>query len=169
MPLVPFVAGQDLTADVLNAAIDVTRTAYQSVDQTVNNTTTYVSSTGLTLSIGASEVHVYESLIMFDTNTSADFKQRLLLPASATVRIARWSSSTVGTAIDTAIEHDAITVTEIQSGGVASGTIMSTRATGLITNSTAAGSVTLQFAQNAATVVNTVLKIGSWIRLTRVA
>lgn len=169
MPLVPFTAGQNITAAALNAAFDITRVAYQSVDQTMNNSTTYVSSTGLTLTIEASSNYLYESLIMFDTNSTADFKQKLLLPAGATVRIARWSSPTTGTAIDSVVEHDAITVVEIASGGVAAGTVMSTRASGLIQNSTAAGSVTVQFAQNAANVSNTLLKTGSWIRLTKVS
>lgn len=168
MPLVPFAAGQKLTAANLNAAFDITRIVYQSADQTVNNTTTYVSSSNLVLSLAANSVYVYKSCIVFDTGATPDFKHKLLLPAGAAVRRAVFTPTTTVAATNTTIGMDTLDLVEFASGGVAAGTMMTAFPMGTIYTAGTAGSVTVQFAQQVANASNTVLKIGSWIELTKV-
>lgn len=168
--LTPFTAGEDLTAARLNAAFDIIRVVVQVGDSAnVNNSTTLVSSTYLTLAVEASAVYLAEYELIYDTNSTADFKSSLTLPAGATVTLARWTSGTTGTAIDSAIEHNADTLVTMSSGGVAVGTRMSCRRAGIVVMSTTAGNATIQFAQNVANVSNTFLSRGSWLRLTKVA
>lgn len=158
MPLVPFVAGQDLTAVALNAAFDVVRVAYQAQDSAGVINTTYVSSTSLVLSIEANTNYYIEFELFYDTNATADIKFKLLLPAGATSRFSRWG--------DTTSTYQTTTSGEIAFNGVAAGTIVSAKPSAYIDNDTAAGNVTLQFAQNT-TSGTTILKVGSIMRLTR--
>ena len=169
MPLVPFQAGQSLTAADLNAAFDIRRVAWQTGDQIVNNSTTFVSSTFLTLTVAANSSYVYEALLVWDTNSTADFKHQLLVPAGAAVRQGTWTPTNTVAATNTTIAVDALDAIGYGGGGVALGTMLTARPVGLIATVGTAGSVTVQFAQGTANASNTTLKTGSWIRLTKVA
>jgi hypothetical protein len=155
-------------------AIGLTRTTYKTSDQTVNNTTTLVNATGLSLPIAASGVYAFDSFIMFTSNTTPDFKFNLNMPTSCVGTISNWGA---GNAITTftsgnSIFTDAFSgTTNVGSsmGGVGTGTAITIRPVGYIKNSTNAGTVQFQFAQNTANASDTVLKEGSWFRLTRLA
>lgn len=170
MPFSPVVAGQRIRASDFNAALDAAvQTAYQTADQTKNNNTTYLSSPDLVLPMLASAVYAFEALILYDTNSTADFKHKALLPSGAVVdRVATWTNTNAGTAVDSVVAHDALTSWDFNSGGVAVGTVMSARPCGIITMSTTAGNLVIQFAQNTANGSNTLLKRGSWVSLRRV-
>lgn len=158
MPLVPFVAGQDLTAAALNAAHDVVRIVYQAQDSPGVINTTYVSSTSLVLPIAASRSYYVEFELFYDTNATANIKFKLLLPPNATSRFSRWGNTTN--------TYQTTTSGEIAFNGVAAGTIVSAKPSAYIVNDLTAGDVTLQFAQNT-TSGTTILKVGSIMRLTR--
>lgn len=163
-----FVAGQNLTAAALNDQFNLIRMRRQQVAQTVNNSTTLVDSNYLTLSVKANTNYIFEALILYTADAGADFKFNISLPTGSTLRIATWTNLTTGAAIDSPIAHDAITTQPWPMGGV-TGTVMSSRPTGVITIGSTAGSCTIQFAQNTATVSNCDLNSQSWIRLTEVA
>jgi hypothetical protein len=168
--LVPFTVGQRLYAATLNAAFDITRVAYQVTDQTVNNTTTFLSSTYLTFSVAAGLTYVAEAQIIYDTNATADFKYNWLGPAGVFIRGSAWASAVTAAAVDATIYHDAVDLTgPWPAGGIASGTMMTVRPWAAIGVGATAGSLTFQFAQNTANASNTLLKACSWIRLTRVS
>ena len=170
MPFSPVAAGQRIRASDFNAAIDAAvQTAYQSADQTRNNNTTYLSSPDLVLPMLANGVYAFDASILYDTNSTADFKHKALLPSGAVVdRVATWTNTTSGTAVDSVVAHDALTSWDYASGGVAGGTIMCARPCGLITVGATPGTLTIQFAQNTANASNTILKRGSWVSLRRV-
>jgi hypothetical protein len=154
--LVPFVAGQKDTASAHNAAHDITRMKYQSGDQTAS-TTAFVNSTFLVFTIQATVQYIFETQLFFDSNTTADFKINLLLPVGATVR---WADAGAATATSTS--------TQRTYAATGAGNVLSANPAGLIDNDVAVGTLTLQFGQ-VVTSGTTILKIGSWIRLTQVS
>jgi hypothetical protein len=171
MPLNPPTAGQDLTAGRFSAALDITRTAWQTSDQIVNNTNsgiTFVSSPDLILSVVADAVYTYEATFQYDTSSTADFKHNMLVPVGTLIAVSVWGSDTSASSTGSAIVHDMTNGAQFFSGGVAAGTVMTLRPTGMIFISSASGNLQIQFAQNTASATNTILKTGSWIRLTQV-
>lgn len=158
---------RDVT-DRLNAT--VTRTVYQVADQALVSTTVLVSSTYLTLPLDINSAYTFEALLIYDTNATADFKYSMLLPAGSFIRQGVWTAVTSATATNTTIGVDAIDATAVNGGGVAGGVMMTMRPTGIIASATTPGNATVQFAQVTSNATNaTTLKIGSWMRLTKVA
>lgn len=168
-PLVPFTAGSKDTAAALNTAFNWDRYAYTPTDQTVNNTVTLVNSTNLVLSLAASASYIFDTLIMIDTNATADFQYNFALPSGAFIRQSFWASNNADTTTNAGIYHFAADLAASIIGGVATGTYMSGRPTGIIITGVTAGNCQFQFAQNTANASNTVLKGGSWLHLRRVA
>lgn len=170
MPLVPFTAGQDLTAAVLNAAFDVQRLAFQPSDSApVNNSTTLVSSAFLTLPVEANSIYYFEGHILTTSATAADVKNALSLPAGSTGLIVPWGSDTAAASASATITHDATTTLTWATGGLGTGTTFAGRPEGYLDIGAIAGDCVFQFAQQTATGSNTVLKAGSRMKLTRVA
>lgn len=154
--LIPFVAGQKLTAALLNEAFDLTRVKYQSADSAGIVNTTFVSSTSLVLSVAANASYRFRCQLFCDTNATADMKYNLLLPSGATVRLSDVGGTTTSTS------------TQRTYSGVAAGTVVSSEFGGFIDISTLGGTLTLQTGQ-VVTSGTTILKVGSWIELTQVA
>lgn len=167
MPLVPFVAGQDLTALALNTAVDTSGImVYQGADSTpVNNSVVLVASSYLTLPVVANGFYIYESQIIYDSNSTANFQHLIVLPGFSTAGpLTRMNIAVGGTTTPTS-NVDASLSTASGGGGV--GTQRFVTRSGLLAIGIA-GNVSTQFAQNTANASNTVLKQGSWIRLTQV-
>jgi len=165
MPLVPFVAGQDLTALALNTAIDTSGImVYQGTDSTpVNNSVVLVASSYLTLPVVANGFYIYESSILYDSSATANFQHLIVCPNFSTNgQLARLNITTAGTLT---LNADTSLSTASQGAGV--GTSRSVTRSGLLAIGVA-GNVSIQFSQNTANASNTVLKQGSWIRLTQV-
>ncbi len=142
--------------------------ALQLSDQTRNNSVTLLSSTDLVLPVAANSNYIFESQLICDSNTTADIKYSFLIPAGASLRVSAWTGGALDTALQTGIYHDAFDGTQFSSEGAGSGTMMTCRPGGRLAVAGTAGSLTVQFAQNTANVSNTLLKAGSWIRLSRV-
>lgn len=173
MPLNPLLAGQDLTSTFFNASIDNARSMkYQKTDITRNNTTTYLDSTDLVLPVLANAAYTFEACFFCDTSATADAKIRLTLPASSAALIAPWSSGTGITTSTNALNQQGAApvsnVVEWVFGGVATGTIVTIRPAGWINIAGTAGSLTIGFAQNTASAVNSLLKTGSFFIVSRV-
>lgn len=162
-----FLAGQTLTADLLNTEFDRVREVYQQADQTVNNSTTFVSSTYLTLPVEANTGYIYEAFLVYDTGSTPDFKHKVLMPSGGFVRHGVWTPTTTVSATNTTIGVDALDTDNFASGGISAGTRMTLRPSGIIAIAATAGDVTIQFAQQVANASNTSLTFGSWMRLTR--
>lgn len=162
-------AGQKIRASDYNADQDRIRKLYQKADQTRNNSTAFLASPDLVFPVTAGVFYAFDSLIMYDTDATADFKHEWLLPAGSGISIATWTSTITGTAVDSVVAHDVLTGFSFASGGVALGTVMSCCPRGIIAVGGTSGTLTIRFAQNVATAINTKLKLGSWVELTKVA
>ena len=165
MPLFPVTAGADLTATLFNSTVDNAGVmAYQGADSTpVNNSTTLVASTYLTIPVVANGFYTYEDNILYDTSATANFQYLIVCPNFSTNGpISRVAISTAGT-----LTLNADTSLSTAAGGGGVGTVRAVRRSGLLSIGVV-GNVSIQFAQNTANASNTLLKIGSWIRLTRV-
>lgn len=169
MPLVPMTSGQKLTAAVLNNALDVGRVAYQAVDQTVNNSTALVSSTGLVMSVETNAIYTALGNICYISPTAADFKINFIYPSGASFRVSSWYLPTGETAANGSVTRDGVDdPAAFGVGGIGTG-MMVLRPIGRLTVGTTSGNFQVQFAQNTATVGNTILRTGSWIQMIRVA
>lgn len=175
MPVVPAVAGQDLTADTLNTMLDNVRLVKSlSADVTVNNTTTFSADatlTNLTFTMIANAFYTLESFIIYDTNTTADIKVRLTAPTGSNIRAASLSATTAATTSTNSISQlvtDAATLDFVM-GGAGSGSFMTGTPCGFIRIGPTAGSLTVTFTQNTANASNTILKRDTWVALSRVA
>lgn len=169
----PMLAGQDLDDAFFNNTIDNARSVkYQKTDITRNNTTTYLDSTDLVLPVLASAAYTFESCFFYDSSTTADVKIRISLPTGSAALISPWSSGTGATGGTNAINQQGAApvsnVVEWIAGGIGTGSVMSIRPVGWINISTTAGNITVGFAQNTASAVNTLLKTGSFFAVTRV-
>jgi hypothetical protein len=162
-------AGQKIRASDYNADQDRIRKLYQKADQTRNASTAFLASPDLVFAVTAGAFYAFDACIMYDTDATADFKHEWLLPAGSGINIATWTSTTTGTLVDAAVAHDVLTGFSYASGGVALGTVMSTRPAGIIAIGGTGGTLTIRFAQNVSAAINTKLKLGSWVELTKVA
>lgn len=148
------------------------RTVYQVADQQQNNAnggTNYTSSTYLTLPVVANGVYLVNSQFIYDTTTTPQIKFKFLLPTgSPNLRIAPWFSG--DPAGNAAIWHDVFDGVEFVPGAKgAGGGYMSCRPGVAFTVGSTGGSFTVQFAQNVSDIAYAVLKVGSFIELTRMA
>ncbi len=173
MPLIPILAGEDALAAVINAALDnVGRTVYQTTDQTRNNNTTYLDSTSLVMAVAANAAYTIDSFIIYDTNSTADFKVRFTLPAGSSLRMGKWgldtgAASATGS-INVQVIDDTADAIEFTLGGIAAGTMLSATPRGQIATAGTAGNLQIAFAQNTANVSDSKLRIGSWVSLARI-
>jgi hypothetical protein len=162
--------GVRLTALEDLTAVGKSRAVYQKNDQSQNNAnggTTYTNSTDLVLPVVANGVYLMESQLIYDTTTVPQIKIKFLLPTgSPALRIAPWFSGDA--AGNAAIWHDVFDGVEFFPGAKSSsGGFMSCRPGVMFTVGTTAGNLNVQFAQNTADVTSAVLKVASWMRLTR--
>lgn len=142
--------------------------ALQATDQTRTSSTTFLSSTDLVLPVGANVNYIFESQLITDSNTTADVKFNFLIPSGAALRFSTWCSGPSDSATQTAIFHDAIDLTSFNASGAGSGTMLASRPGGRLAMGSTSGNFTVQFAQNTSNSTGTILKAGSWIRLSRV-
>jgi hypothetical protein len=133
------------------------RYAIQTADQAVNNSTTLVDSE-LSVNVEAGRVyHVVGYLTVDDTVVSLGMDVKISLPAGATLVARRFDN-----AFANPIEWDGSEVTLSENDGTV-------HFAGRIVVGVTAGKVTVQFAQNAAGVGNTLLKKNSTMSLERIS
>ncbi|MGH8571585.1 MAG: hypothetical protein ACREX8_03285, partial [Gammaproteobacteria bacterium] len=147
-------AGQRLRASQYNADLDRTRKKYQTADQIRNNNTAFLASPDLVFSVEANAFYAFDSCILYDTNSTADFKHEYLLPAGSGILVATWTSTLAGALVDSPVAHDALTSFSFGSGGVALGTIMCCAPRGIIAIGGTAGNLVIRFAQNTAAAID---------------
>lgn len=132
----------------------------KTADETVNSTTTVQSDDHLTFTALASTKYLIEMVLYVTSNTTADVKFQMSVP-----------SGTTGWAVYSCTGSDTLTwsdVTAAQGVGLASGTTMVVTISMYLSVSSTAGAVTLQWAQNTSTAVDTKLLIGSNMRVYRI-
>lgn len=146
---------------------------YKSADESVANTT-FQDDDHLVFAIGASESWVVE-YVLFATNAAntADLKAAITVPSGATARFGIMGTALGATTNEASLRQQVTgAATALAAGVVASGTIAESmvRCYAFIENSTNAGNVTLQWAENTSDGTNaTTVKKGSWLLAHRVA
>lgn len=171
----PFVAGDKLSAQKLN---DLLYGVAMTADVTVNNTTTLVNATGLAIPLAANATYGLDGWLHWTSNPTADIKFKFTFPASTT---GFWSG--IGPVVDTAPVVGSERKNYVDFGSVdisnalafagddefTSSVYISANPRGYMTTAGTAGTLQLQFAQNTANVSNTILRAGSYLRVTRLA
>lgn len=139
--------------------------AIKSADQDITSSTTLADATGLAVAIGAGEKLIVTFVLRFTFAAAGAVKAAVTTPAGATQLIvvhmeadaivpASGATTTSGTAI--------VLAPALATSGVAT-------VTAIVTNSTTAGNVQLQFAQNASSGTATSLKANSCVFARRVS
>ncbi len=140
-----------------------------SADVTKNNSTTLGDVTGCGVALAANAGYLVEAWLAYDSNNTADIRFSWTVPSGAT---GTWAGFGVPTAdTDRIGEQDTGVVlfgTLLAFTGDGGGVPASAKPAGFITTASTAGTLQLQFAQNVANVSNTIVKAGSWVRVTRV-
>lgn len=170
--LAPMVNNQDVSAAFFNTTIDnMLSVKFLVADLVVNNNALLQTSPELSLQVPANSKYIFDSCLFYDTTAAADFQVGVFSPVG-TITAAFWSS---GAAITTAVNSldqsgqiGAGSAVAATCGGVAAGTVLTVRPAGYIEMSNSSGAVAIGYAQGTATAVNSYLKQGSWIALTRV-
>jgi len=133
---------------------------YKTADETVNDSSTLQNDNHLVFSIGANEKWSFELVLFYTSGTTPDIKFAITVPSGATLK---WGPSqalygTSGTWVLTAI-------TEVSGNSVAvagqAAAVMCVVFWGYVANSTNAGNVQLQWAQEVANASDTKVLAGS--------
>lgn len=120
--------------------------------------TTLQDITDLVFAVGASETWIFEFFVSFQSGTTPDIKFSVIAPSGATIRwgMAHFKSTTVSTPVYSVLttgEDDIQALTGIEG----------THIMGTIVNSTTAGDLQLQGAQNTSDASNTTIHANSWV------
>jgi hypothetical protein len=140
----------------------------QAVAQTVNGSTTLVSSTYLTSAVVANGIYSFEAKILFTSGGTPDFKCGLVGPASAQafytvigdlITVSEYATVVRDESMDSPL------TTSFDGSGTADCCILS----GMIIVGSTAGTVAVQFAQATSNASDTQLLAGSTLQITRTA
>ena len=153
-----FTAGQILTADELNAALPIAP-AVKSADETVTSSTTLQNDDHLVVSVAANTTYLLEFVFMFNANASGDLKTTFTVPSGTTGSLCATTDAGSSAGIS-------MTSVPVWDG---TGADEQARLWGRIVTSAAAGTVRLQWAQNASFGTGTILRNGSFLRITRIS
>lgn len=143
--------------------------ARATADTTRNNSTTLLNATGMSVSLPVGS-YTIDGAIGYSSNATADIK----FAFSATGTYTGWwgafgeYTTGVGTVGDLAGFRETVFTNVQLLGGADAGLGMLCRPGGYI-NVTVAATLQLQFAQNVANASDTIVRLGSWLRFTRVA
>jgi hypothetical protein len=154
-----FTAGQKLRASDLNV---LSRVAFKTSTQTVNNSTTLVSDTQLFIAVAANTNCIFTSRFLYTSGTTPDIKFGFTYPVGATGSYTLYGIAAGGATLN------AFHQVETSVGALEGGTAIACTMTGSWTIGATAGVVQLRWAQNTANASNTQVLAGSFIRLDQV-
>jgi hypothetical protein len=166
VPFSPFLAGQDLTASLLNTGIDNAFQVKGLTADLTNSSTTIQNSSDLTLPLTSGASYAIQCQFIFDSNTTADITIQFTTPVGTIIRLAPWGQSTTGTNDVSQTATDSTTTATIQYGGKGAGTFCLVRPAGAIISVGGAGNLIIGFAQISAS-GSTIFKAGSMVALSR--
>lgn len=143
--------------------------ARKTADQTVNNSTTLVDDTHLTVPVVASAVYDVDGMLLVTGNAAADVKLQFVAPAGA---VFSWVSLAQGNSASSQFGSPDF-IARLQGASAVAGTVGATKLVvpfrGLLVMSTTAGAFKLQWAQQVADVSDTIVYTHSYLNLRRVA
>jgi hypothetical protein len=137
--------------------------------QTVNNSATLVSDTALTLALAANATYHVSAVVIFSGPTAADWKSQWSAPSgSAGTRFAHGPALSVSSVRSTTINFASVSIGSSLSYGTDATENSMVHEQLWMTTSGTSGSLTLQWAQNSATVGSTRVEAGSYMTAYRV-
>lgn len=173
-----FVAGQklrvsDLSGTAGGGAATGGNTVFAAANVTVNNSTSFVDATGLSVPVVAAATYKFDGWILYSSIAAADFK---IQPSSPSATVGDWSMTGYGRDVSPAADTGlgglwlaADIGTSLTTAGDSTGTApLVCRVSGLFVT-TNDGTFKLRFAQRSANASNTVLKARSWLDVVRLA
>ena|SRR5688572_20875385 len=153
-----FTAGQTPTADELNAALPIPP-AVKSADETVTSSTTLQNDDHLLVSVAANTTYLLEMDFVFSANASGDLKTTFTVPSGTTGALNMTSDAGTSTGVS-------MTSTAVWDG---TGTDEQARIWGRVVTSSTAGTIRLQWAQNASFGTGTIIRNGSSLKIFRIS
>jgi len=143
------------------------KTIRKTADETVNNSATLQNDDHLVYALAASEVVAFECRLTYNTGATPDIKFAFTVPASATLKwntVGAWrdNGGTVVPQTDVAASGTAMAF-----GGFGAPDDTTVTLSGTVVNSTNAGNLQLQWAQDTANGSDTIVRANSWMRVTR--
>lgn len=135
-------------------------------DETVNNSTTLQDDNHLLTALAANEIIVFQCFIIQISDATADFKLAFTVPSGAVIQwsLANAAVTTTNTFAAPEVITSSGTSQAIQGRTSDNGQLVS----GMVRNSSTSGNLQLQWAQNTATVVDTIVSIDSHLIVWRV-
>ena len=133
----------------------------KTTEETKNNDAVTANDSMLTFSVAANTKYRFDMELFFTTTTAADFKYQFTGPVSPTYVAIRRDHVAAGTQTIVDFVDAAYLSTDVPVTG-ANGTGF-IKMTGIIHNGANAGTVAFRWAQNTATVVDTVVKAGAYL------
>lgn len=141
----------------------------KTANQTVNNSTVFVTDNHLTLPVAASAIYHVSAVVIVSGPTGADYKQLWTFPTGTTgTQFAHGPELPVTTVRSTNIQARSASLSTTLNYGTDGSENSAIRADLWVTTSTTAGSLTLTWAQNAPVVGSTTVRTGSWMSAHRV-
>lgn len=140
----------------------------KTADQIVNDSTALVNDTALSLPVESLAVYQVEAYLLYNSTTTADLSIKWAVP-TATAFAWTPNSPSAGTPSATGDVNriGLLAASQITVGGGGAPDMVALP-TGTLTVGATSGNLTLQFAQATAEVSDTILRAGSWIKLTRI-
>src|SRR5215472_12558663 len=141
--------------------------AYRTSTQSVTSSTTLVNDTQLSVAVAANAVYRVELGMTYTADTAGDIKLGWTTPAGATIATA----VTVGLSLTAAAATDDVTVGASSTpvfGGIGAGANAALQYIFILTTSSTAGTLQLQWAQNSSSATATTVNAGSYLIAQRI-
>lgn len=158
-----FTAGMKLTPARLNA----TQVAYKSSNTFRSSTTTLTADPDLTLAVVANATYIMEArIVAVSTSATPDITVGFSGPSGATMDrwSMMWNDATTTVAAVTLAD-----ITTTRNNALSANLSQEHRMSGMLVTSSTAGNFAFQWAQGTSDATSTIVRAGSWLRLTRVA
>ena len=146
-------AGSRITASAIRGVAPLT--AYKATGQTVTSSTTLVNDSDLFLTIAANGVYVVQAAILVTGSSGGNFKYTWTIPSGANGNMSSLQENTSSTLVNDGPSAWTATVTGSASQGF--------WLYGLLVNSSTAGTLQLQWAQNASNGTGTTVGAYSYL------
>lgn len=161
-------AGDKVRASDLDAIVRIVR---KSASESITNSTTLQDDDDLQISVEASVIYTFRSVIFYDASTTGDLKFQWVAPSGAALAFsAMIPALAITAAAGNTTNFGSFNLTDVLGVGAAGvGTQLAIAMNGVLVMSTTAGTFKLQWAQNTADAVNaTRLFANSYIELTEI-
>lgn len=163
--LFPLLSGEDLTgARYENDLNNIGQTVYQVADApAVTNNTTPQDSTDLVIPLATQASYVFRATLFVVSGTTPGVKIQLKFPFNSFARVA-WGADDAASAA-----ADDVSDLAVQSFSIPSSALQAINPLGFITTATVLANLVVGYAQSTSSATSTVLKLGSFLTVTRVA